>query len=65
MVSILFTVLKVIGITLLIILGLVLFILLLVLFVPVRYSGKGSYQDGLFTAKLRASWLLHLISLWG
>lgn len=65
MVSILFTVLKIIGITLLIILGLVLFILLLILFVPVRYSGKGSYQDGLFSAKLHASWLLHLISVWG
>lgn len=64
MVSILLTVLKIIGITILIILGLILFILLLVLFVPVRYRGSGSYQDG-FAAKLRASWLLHMISVGG
>lgn len=64
MVSILLTVLKMIGITILIILGLILFILLLALFVPVRYRGNGSYQNG-FTAKLRASWLLHMISIRG
>ena len=38
MLSILLTVLKVIGIAVLIILGLILFLVLLVLFVPVRYS---------------------------
>lgn len=65
MVSILFTVLKIIGIALLIIFGLVLFILLLILLVPVRYSGSGSYQDGLLAGGLRASWLLHLVSVRG
>ncbi|MDE7031369.1 MAG: hypothetical protein K2P63_15600 [Lachnospiraceae bacterium] len=62
MISILLAVLKVIGITVLVILGIILFVLLLVLFVPVRYNGKGTYQDGLVTAKLRGTWLLHLIS---
>lgn len=64
MVSILLTVLKIIGITVLIILGLILFILLLALFVPVRYRGQGEYQNGI-VAKVRASWLLHLVSLRG
>lgn len=65
MVSILLTVLKIIGIIILVILGLILFLLLLVLFAPVRYHGNGSYQEGAFAAKLRASWLLHLISIKG
>ena len=65
MISILLTVLKIIGIAVLIILGLILLILLMVLFVPVRYNGKGSYHDSSFVAGLRASWLLHLISASG
>lgn len=65
MVSILFTILKIIGIAILIILGLVLAILLLILFVPVRYSGTGNYQNRLFAARIRASWLLHMISVKG
>lgn len=63
--SILLAVLKIIGITILVILALMLFILLVILFVPVRYSGKGSYQDGLFEVKLRASWFLHMVSFRG
>lgn len=65
MVSILFTILKTAGLAALIILGLVFAVLLLILFVPVRYRGDGSYQDGLFAAKLRASWLLHMVSVRG
>lgn len=65
MVSILLTVLKIIGIALCTILGLVLFILLLVLFVPVRYSGRGSYLEENPSVALRATWLLHLISVRG
>lgn len=64
MVSILLTVLKIIGITILIILGLLLCILLLALFVPVRYCGQGEYHKDI-VAKLRASWLLHLVSVRG
>ncbi|MDE6619488.1 MAG: hypothetical protein K2K74_03165, partial [Lachnospiraceae bacterium] len=65
MISILLTVLKIIGIAILIILGLIFLILLLALFVPVRYNGKGCYHDGSFAARLRASWLLHIISASG
>lgn len=61
----LLTILKIIGIILLIMLGLIFLILLMVLFVPVRYHGKGSYSDGMYTIRLRASWLLHIISVNG
>lgn len=65
MLSILLTVLKVIGIAILVILGLVLFILLLVVFVPVRYRGSGSYGAASYDVRLRASWLLHMIFVQG
>jgi len=41
------SVLKIIGVILLIIIGLLIFILGLILFVPVRYQFQGSYQDTL------------------
>lgn len=63
MVSILLTVLKIIGIAILAILGLILFILLLILFVPVRYRAEGAYRGSKFTADMRATWLLHAVSL--
>lgn len=65
MASILFTVLKIVGITFLVILGFVILILLLVLFVPVRYHGKGSYYDSTFSTKLNFSWFWHMVSVWG
>ncbi len=65
MASIFFTVLKIAGITFLVLFGLVLFILLLVLFVPVRYRGKGNYFDSVFSTKLNLSWCLHIVSIWG
>ncbi len=57
------TVLKVIGIVLLSILGLVLFILLLVLFVPIRYGGNGYYKDKDYDASAKVTWLLHIVSV--
>ncbi len=65
MASILFTVLKIVGIAFLVILGLVILILLLVMFVPVRYRGNGSYYDSAFSTKLNFSWLCHMVSVWG
>jgi len=65
MLSILLTVLKMIGITVLVILGLILFILLLILFVPVRYRGNGSYMEDSFAVRLRVSWLWHLLTVRG
>ena len=57
------TVLKFIGITLLSVLGLVLFLLLLVLFVPFRYSIDGSFDKSplQYEAIAGVSWLLRFI----
>ena len=60
--SIFLLVLKILGITLLSIIGLVLLILCLVLFVPVRYKLDGSYENDP-DANARVTWLLHLVSL--
>ena len=57
-----FTILKVIGIILLILLGLAIFVILSVLFVPLRYSGSGSFDNADVHADIRASWFLHLFA---
>lgn len=57
-----FTILKVIGIILLILLGLLLFVILSVLFVPVRYSGHGSFDNTDVQADISASWFLHIFA---
>ena len=62
MVAIVLGILKIIGILLLVVLGLILFAILSVLFVPVRYRAEGSVYESL-KAKASVSWFLHLISL--
>lgn len=71
MLSIVLTVLKIIGIVLLSVLGIVLLLLLLVLFVPIRYRIDGNIpetllEDGIdpksIWGRLKFSWLLHIIS---
>lgn len=59
--TVLFTVLKIIGIVLLCILALLLLIVALVLFVPIRYSVNGNKSKEDIKAKGRVSWLLHII----
>ncbi len=61
MLSVLLIILKIIGIVLLSIIGILLCLLLLVLFVPVRYRIKGYYKDE-FVCHGKVSWLLRLIS---
>ena len=56
-----FTILKVIGIILLVVLALILTALLCVLFVPVKYRAVGSFDNTDIRAKV--SWLLHLFAL--
>lgn len=58
-----FTILKVIGIILLVVLALILAALLCVLFVPVKYRAVGSFDNTDIRAKVHASWLLHLFAL--
>jgi hypothetical protein len=63
MITILLTVLKILGITLLCLLALLLVLLLLVLFVPVRYKIKGcrkQEEDVPFRVYAKVSWLLSL-----
>ena len=60
---ILLMILKVTGIVLLCIIGLVLFVLLIVLFVPIRYKADGFYKDSDYNVKAKASWLLHVVTV--
>lgn len=59
--SIFLLILKIIGIVLLSIIGLVLFLLLLALFVPIRYKVTADYDEKLL-AEVRVSYLLHIVS---
>lgn len=63
MLGILFTVLKIIGITLLAILCLFVFLILIVLFVPLRYKAEGFYRDKKYLLKANISFLLHILSV--
>lgn len=45
MIGVLFTILKIIGITLLILLAILLLVIVMVLFVPVKYGVSGAYKD--------------------
>lgn len=60
MLHILLMILKWIGILLLSVLGFVLLLILLVLFVPVRYRIRGSYEETP-EAKITVSWLFHIL----
>ena len=51
-----FTILKVIGIILLVVLALILTALLCVLFVPVKYRAVGSFDNTDIRAKAHVSW---------
>lgn len=58
-----FTILKVIGIILLVVLALILAVVLCVLLVPVKYRAVGSFDNTDIRAKVHASWLFHLFAL--
>ena len=58
-----FTILKVIGIILLVVLALILTALLCILFVPVKYRAVGSFDNTDIGAKAHVSWLFHLFAL--
>lgn len=58
-----FTILKVIGIILLVVLALILTVVLCVLFVPVKYRAVGSFDNTDIRANAHVSWLFHLFAL--
>lgn len=62
MLPIVLFILKLLGILLLVLLGVVLGAILLVLFVPVRYRIKGSYYSRP-SGRVRITWLLHMVSV--
>lgn len=61
MLTVVLSILKWIGITILILLGILIFLLCLLLFVPIRYKADGSFKDS-YKVQARASWLLHMVS---
>ena len=61
MLSVVLTILKIIGFILLGIIALVLLIVLAVLFVPVRYRAAGEADIPEIQARGRVSWLLHIV----
>ncbi len=61
MIGIILTVLKIIGILLLCIIGLVLLLLSIVLFNPIRYRAKGSFYENEPKIRFRATYFLGLI----
>ena len=66
MISVLLTVLKVLGILILSLLGIAILVLLLVLFVPVRYqvyAERKLERELPFGVKLKAAWLFHLLNV--
>lgn len=64
-VSIILSILKIIGITLLCVLGLILFVLIVVLFVPIRYKVTAdsniNENEKEYHVKVSVSWFLHLV----
>ena len=60
MLSVLFIILKIIGIVLLAIVILLLLLFFCILFVPARYRITGSYEET-FVCKAKITWLLHFI----
>lgn len=55
-------ILKIIGITLLALLGIVLLLIVLLLFFPISYGIRASYDETI-NAKVKAHWLFHFISV--
>lgn len=58
-------ILKIIGIALLCLLGLLLLLIAVILFVPVRYRIQGELKEKETQIHIRAVWLLHLVSFLG
>ena len=61
--GVLLMILKILGIVLLCIIALALFVVIIVLFVPIRYKADGYYKDSDYNVKAKASWLLHIVSV--
>lgn len=63
MVSVILAILRIIGIGILVILGIIIALVLLVLFVPVRYRAGGSYMDSHADILGTVHWLIGIVSV--
>lgn len=63
MLHVILQILAIIGIILLCILGLLILLILLVLFVPIRYRAEGSKDGSDIRLQVKASYLLHLLTV--
>lgn len=61
MLAIILQILKILGIIILYLLGILLFLILVALFVPVRYQAKGYYHET-YEVRAKINWLLHIVS---
>lgn len=62
MLGILLTILKIIGIILLVLIGLILLAAAVILLVPIRYHGDGAREEKIPSGNVKLTWLLHMIS---
>ena len=62
MLGILLTILKIIGIILLVLIGLILLAAAVILLVPIRYHGEGAREEKILSGNVKLTWLLHMIS---
>ena len=63
MLNILLLILKIAGILILSVIGLILLLLFFIMFVPVRYSVSAKYYQKVPYARLKISWLLNLLKV--
>lgn len=63
MISVILLIFKIIGITLLIIIGLLIAILLTVLIVPIRYRVQAEHGEDKLYVRAKVSWFLHLLRI--
>ena len=66
MISVLLSILKILGIVLLVLLGILLVFLLLILFVPVRYKVSAERDSGdeqTLQAQVKITWLFHILNM--
>ena len=67
MISVLLSILKILGIVLLVLLGILLVFLLLILFVPVRYKVSAERDSGdeqTLQAQVKITWLFHILNMY-
>ena len=63
MLGILLTILKIIGIILLVLIGLILTVVAVILLVPIRYRGEGTREEKVLSGSVKITWLLHMLSI--